>query len=431
MKKIVTNLIIIYLSILNGQDLTTYVLCEGNFGSANSSLWAFNNLSEEEINGPIYWDENSNPLGDVGQSMIIKNEKLYIVMNNSHSIEVMNLYSGFASYDTTLYLPNASPRYMAVKDDYGYLSCWNLNAILVINLNNHEVMDTILVSGMPEVLIQADNYIYASIPNNADWSTNNQILKIDTGLMSVIDSFTVSQGPSSMILDDSNLYIACSSYDSDWNSYSSNSKINLIDGSVTNYDAGLTSDYGSDIILFQNEVYRVFNGGLVPINEDLTMNISEKIGNYSNLHSASSYGDYLYLGLSDYVAPDTVLVINSDGEIIYEYQVSAIPGSFAFDDQTFNSLENPPLAKKIQVIKNYPNPFNPVTDISFELSHSGFTNLYIVNVKGQIIESLIKNNLMEGSHNIKWNGSLAPSGIYFAVLENGQNKIVKKMSLIK
>jgi hypothetical protein len=249
--------------------------------------------------------------------------------------------------------------------------------------------------------------------------------------MSVIDSFTVSQGPSSMILDDSNLYIACSSYDSDWNSYSSNSKINLIDGSVTNYDAGLTSDYGSDIILFQNEVYRVFNGGLVPINEDLTMNISEKIGNYSNLHSASSYGDYLYLGLSDYVAPDTVLVINSDGEIIYEYQVSAIPGSFAFDDQTFNSLENPPLAKKIQVIKNYPNPFNPVTDISFELSHSGFTNLYIVNVKGQIIESLIKNNLMEGSHNIKWNGSLAPSGIYFAVLENGQNKIVKKMSLIK
>ncbi len=38
---------------------------------------------------------------------------------------------------------------------------------------------------------------------------------------------------------------------------------------------------------------------------------------------------------------------------------------------------------------------------------------------------------MEGAHNIKWNGSLAPSGIYFAILEHGQNKIVKKMSLIK
>ena len=430
MKKIVINLLI-YLSTLYSQDLTTYVLCEGNFGNANSSLWSFNNLPEEEINGPIHWDENSNPLGDVGQSMTINGDKLYIIMNNSHSIEVMNLSSGFASYDTTLNLANASPRYMNVKNNYGYLSCWNLNGILVINLNSHEIMDTILVNGMPEVLVQADNYLFASIPNKADWSTNNQILKIDTELMSVIDSFTVSPGPSSMILNGSNLYIACSSYDSDWNSYASNSKINLTDGSITNYDAGLTSDYGSDLILFQNEVYRVFDNGLVPINEDLTMEISEKIGDYSNLYSASSYGDYLYLGLSDYVAPDTIVVINSDGEIIHEHQVSAIPGSFAFDDQTLNSLEKPLLANNIQVIKNYPNPFNPITNISFELNHLELTNLYIVNIKGQIIESLINNNLMEGSHNIKWNGSLAPSGIYFAFLEHGQNKIVKKMSLIK
>ena len=137
MKKIVINLMI-YLSILYSQDLTTYVLCEGNFGNANSSLWSFNNLPEEEINGPIHWDENSNPLGDVGQSMTINDDKLYIVMNNSHSIEVMNLSSGFASYDTTLNLANASPRYMTVKNNYGYLSCWNLNGILVIKLNSHE-----------------------------------------------------------------------------------------------------------------------------------------------------------------------------------------------------------------------------------------------------------------------------------------------------
>tara|TARA_B100001250_G_scaffold340141_1_gene307717 strand:- start:4051 stop:5343 length:1293 start_codon:yes stop_codon:yes gene_type:complete len=430
MKKIVINLTV-YLSILYSQHLTTYVLCEGNFGNANSSLWSFNNLTEEEINGPIHWDENSNPLGDVGQSMTINNNKLYIVMNSSHSIEVMNLYSGFAIYETTLNLANASPRYMTIKDNYGYLSCWNLNGILVINLNNHEIMDTIFVNGMPEVLIQTDNHLYASIPNKVDWSTNNQILKIDTELLSVIDSFTVSPGPSSMILDDSKLYIACSSYDSDWNTYASNSRIDLMDGTVINYDAGLTSDYGSDIILFQNKVYRVFNGGLVPINEDLTMNISEKIGNYSNLYSASSYGDYLYFGLSDYVAPDTIMVLNSNGEVIIEHQVSALPGSFAFDDQTLNSLGNSQLAKKIEVIKNYPNPFNPITNINFELNKFGFTNLYIVNIKGQIIESLIKSNLMEGSHNIKWNGSLVPSGIYFAVLENDQNKTVKKMSLIK
>ena len=431
MIKVITNFILIYLSYLYSQNLTTYVLCEGNFGSANSNLWAFNNLSEEEINGPIHWDENSNPLGDVGQSLTINNEKLYIVMNNSHSIEIMNLSSGFANYDTTLYLPNTSPRYLTISNNFGYLSCWNLNGILVINLEDYEVIDTILVNGMPEALIQEDNYLYVSVPNKIDWSTNNQILKIDTEIMSVIDSFTVSPGPSSMILDDSKLYIACSSYDSDWNSFASNSRIDLSDATVTNYDAGITSDYGSDIILYQNKVYRVFNNGIVPINENLTMNISEKIGNFSNLYSAAAYDNYLYLGLSDYVAPDTIVVMNSDGEVIYEYQVSAIPGSFAFDDQTLNSLKIPQIAKKIEILRNYPNPFNPITNINFELNKSGFTTLYIVNVKGQIIESLIKKNLVEGSYDINWNGNSVPSGIYFAILKNEQNKIVKKMSLIK
>jgi hypothetical protein len=431
MKKVSLILILLYLTTLNSQNLTTYALCEGNFGSANSSLWAFNDSSEEEINGPIHWNENSNPLGDVGQSLTISNEKLYIVMNNSHSLEVMDLSSGFASYDTTIYLPNASPRYMAIADNFGYLSCWNLNGILVINLDNYEVMDTIFVNGMPEVLIQDENYLYASIPTKADWSTNNQVLKINLESMNVIDSFTVAPGPKSMILNDSKLYIACSSYDSNWNSLAANSRIDLIEGSVTNYDAGTTSDYGSDILLFQNEIYRVFNGGLAPINEDLTMNTSEKIGNYSNLYSASSYGNYLYIGLSDYVAPDTIMVLDNTGEMILEHQVSAIPGSFAFDDRVLNDLKNPPVADKIQIMKNYPNPFNPVTTINFNLSNSGFTNLYIVNINGQVVEKLIKKSLKEGSHDVKWNGSSSPSGIYFAVLENKKQKIVKKMSLIK
>ena len=59
---------------------------------------------------------------------------------------------------------------------------------------------------------------------------------------------------------------------------------NLIE--VSRYNAGQTSNYGSDIFSFQNNIYRLFDGGVVPINEDLSPDSSEIIGtlNQSILH---------------------------------------------------------------------------------------------------------------------------------------------------
>ena len=121
---------------LFGQTMTTYTLCEGNFQTPNASLWSIN--STGNLDGPIHWDENSNPLGDTGQSLTIHDNKLFIVMNNSHTIEVMNLAGG-AQYSTTINLPSASPRYMFAEGNQGYVTSWGLNAILVLDLNTMEV----------------------------------------------------------------------------------------------------------------------------------------------------------------------------------------------------------------------------------------------------------------------------------------------------
>ena len=135
---------------LFGQTMTTYTLCEGNFQTPNASLWSIN--SAGNLDGPIHWDENSNPLGDTGQSLTIHDKKLFIVMNNSHTIEVMNLAGG-AQYSTTINLPSASPRHMFAEGEKGYVTSWALNAILILNLNTMEAVDTIEVNGMPEHII--------------------------------------------------------------------------------------------------------------------------------------------------------------------------------------------------------------------------------------------------------------------------------------
>ena len=425
-------LIIIYVfiaSYLFGQNMTTYALCEGNFGTPNSSLWSFNAVGN--LDGPIHWNENSNPLGDTGQSLIIHNDKLYVIMNNSHTIEVMELIGGL-QYSTTINLPSASPRYMSAEGDVGYVTSWGLNAILVLDLNTMEAADTIQVNGMPEHIINYQNYLYVSVPSKSDWSTNDQVLKINKLNHTIEDSFTVEPGPSMMVINESQLYIASSYYDDSWNKYAGTSSINLTNGEILRYNAGQSSNYGSDIFNYQNEVYQLYNGGVVPLNNDLSPNIIGKIGDFNGLYSASNHGDNLYFGITtDYVAPDTVMVLNSNAELIGEYIVGASPGSYAFYQYDQASVIENNILPQYASMKNFPNPFNPLTNIQFEIKTPAPYKLYISNINGKVVENIQVSDFTIGRKNISWDANSFPSGIYFAILEQKNKTEVLKLSLIK
>lgn len=85
---------------------------------------------------------------------------------------------------------------------------------------------------------------------------------------------------------------------------------------------------------------------------------------------------------------------------------------------------------------NFPNPFNPTTDIHFSLPASADTSLEIYNVKGQKVRTLISGKLEQGEHQITWDGTDSnrnsmSSGIYFYRLQSGNNAINKKIMLLK
>jgi hypothetical protein len=91
---------------------------------------------------------------------------------------------------------------------------------------------------------------------------------------------------------------------------------------------------------------------------------------------------------------------------------------------------------------NYPNPFNPVTTIEFDVSEivegGAQINLSVYNLLGQKVITLLKGNYESGNYKIQWNGKDAygrdvPSGIYFYQItsSNHNYKIIKKMSLLR
>jgi hypothetical protein len=87
-------------------------------------------------------------------------------------------------------------------------------------------------------------------------------------------------------------------------------------------------------------------------------------------------------------------------------------------------------------LRNYPNPFNPTTNILFNVVEEGVVDVKVYNIKGQVVKSLLNEKRVVGSHRIVWNGdnnsgTKVASGIYFVKLKQKNNQITRKIILTK
>ena len=88
-------------------------------------------------------------------------------------------------------------------------------------------------------------------------------------------------------------------------------------------------------------------------------------------------------------------------------------------------------------ITNYPNPFNPSTNISFNIKEDTDVEITIYNLKGQRVKSLVDRKFEQGQHKVEWNGTDSASksvgsGVYFYKVDyNGKTQAVKKCVMMK
>ena len=81
--------------------------------------------------------------------------------------------------------------------------------------------------------------------------------------------------------------------------------------------------------------------------------------------------------------------------------------------------------------KNYPNPFNPSTNIVFDIPNSEHVILNIYNVLGQKIEVVIDEYKLAGQYKVQFDGQSLPTGIYYYQIISGDFQKVRKMIHIK
>ncbi len=141
--------------------------------------------------------------------------------------------------------------------------------------------------------------------------------------------------------------------------------------------------------------------------------------------------------------------INSQSRNDYEWVDNQIQGNQIYyywlaDVSTDGVVQFSEASKAIGIAKpeayslsqNFPNPFNPSTNIKYTLKDDGNVKLAIFNIRGQLVRTLVDARQSAGEYTQVWNGqdnngTVLPSGIYFYTIQVNEFKITKKMSFTK
>ncbi len=119
--------------------------------------------------------------------------------------------------------------------------------------------------------------------------------------------------------------------------------------------------------------------------------------------------DFEYIVVRDFLAAKKVVSYQPQGRIIEEHP-------FAFGKSSDKPGRNQHSYDHL-VFSNVPNPFNPSTIIHFRLPGTGTVHLTVYNTLGQLIATLVNEQMDQGDHEVAWNANDKPSGIYFYRIE--------------
>jgi hypothetical protein len=176
---------------------------EGNFQWGNASLSFVNfNLYKSILIKDVFKQQNQKNLGDVLQSMYLYNDKIFLVVNNSGKIEIINK-SDFKSAGSITGFK--SPRYiMPVYNTKAYVSDLYMNGVYVVDLIQKEIKNSIKIQGWTEEMLFYENKLFVCNKES------KYIYIINTNTDQLQDSIEVGYGSASICLDAENkIWISC------------------------------------------------------------------------------------------------------------------------------------------------------------------------------------------------------------------------------
>jgi hypothetical protein len=156
------------------------------------------------------------------------------------------------------------------------------------------------------------------------------------------------------------------------------------------------------------------------------------------VHDSTLHQIYLkFYDDADSLADATVVnVLRGDTTSSINFTIPDSLSGYFINAPTAVQRENNTIIKRVELNANYPNPFNPTTQISFTLPQTMDVRLIIYNSLGQTVKELIRGRMEPGIHIATWDatnesGELVASGIYYYMLITDSGNLIGKMLFLK
>ena len=157
--------------------------------------------------------------------------------------------------------------------------------------------------------------------------------------------------------------------------------------------------------------------------------ILRKEFNYSGLIRVNN--SRLKLGNDSFNTTPFVGSIDDFSMYSYALSDSVIASMIDVDVVKVSNEEVLEVPEKVHLHQNFPNPFNPSTQIEFTLPAADIVNITVYDILGREVKVLTNEKLGSGSHQISFNATNLSSGVYIYRLQTSTTVISKKMTLIK
>lgn len=316
-----------------------FVLNEGNFGSANSSV-SFISNDLENVESKIFNKVNDSDLGDTAQSMELHDDMAIIVVNVSNKVEIVDRasFERLATIDQNL----NNPRFAEVFGKKLYVTNWGdgMDAtddfVAVFDLTDFSFIKAIPVSEGPEKLIEAQGKIY--VAHKGGFSFNNKISVIQTGSDEVQTEIEVGDVPNSMVLDGENLWVLAGGKPS-YAETETAGKLTSIDVNtdevIAEFDFSETSTHPDNLKLEIGRAYLTINSSLY----SYSVASGEVTEEYSLEEPAVLYGFEIHDGRiyvaspnADFTGDGSLYIYDlSSGDLVTQFSTGINPNGIYFN----------------------------------------------------------------------------------------------------
>lgn len=306
-----------------------FIVNEGNFGWGNGSLTYFSYDSIKTYNN-IFRSVNNKPLGDVPYSMMFYGENIYIVVNNSEKIEVIDRKS--LESIKTIY-GFISPRNIALAGpNKAYVTSMYSDSLKILDLKENEVTGSINIKNSSESILVKGSKAFV-----ANWIEGNEIFIVNTETDELVDSLEVGPEPESMVSDkNGNIWVLCNG---GWmrEHFAELICINPLNNSILkkyifpskmNSPLNLQADSDGDTLLYIDGNIKAMNIASSDLPAEAFIERDESMFYKIGINPVN--GDIVATDAIDYQQNGYFMIFDRKGKFISDHTAGIIPGNVFF-----------------------------------------------------------------------------------------------------